>query len=709
MRGRMFHKDDEGFSTVGMVLALLLSLSLLLGAAQVYRIRSVSADIQNIADACALAAENQVASFYIVAQVCDSVVFSLALAGTATVGLGIVAACIPPTQGLSVQLIRAGKTILDARSNFAKACTEGLNKLQALLPLFAAIDAAALAVANNTNGTSYHAIAILAPFHANEVEEPHSVSSEELEDVDATREIVAQAAEEAQSAIDEANSHKLAAFMADCGNAPEYCMAERAETLAGMQGGANPVYASVDAWHFSVALERARTYYWHRYINEAPLSDAADEIARSAIRKRFYAYAVDELAHAYVTETDSSFAAHFPLLPRNTEEMRSSRLYTEAEYPITQDVEGNWVMHASLACPGAMDLEFVGWGAVAQTEEEEFLQCDHCQFSATSVGKVAAASTSINNGFEYHYQIVAREAALYEQARSVASAKEEQAKNPLRKLFDALKTMFEDAARSRIKVEPPGRIGALAVVFDAGGFGAFDVVSNNLVAPVAPLGTRVALSAATLVDDDADETATVISSLLDNLFADAAGGGVFNAALDMWSGLMVAYTKGTRSLTDTISAALDSLPLVGKLGLGKWAADSLQNAITTAGLEPPDLVSRKPLIVNSYYVASADSGAFCKGIANAKSVLAHAYGPIAQDPLSALVGIAGGQLLASYDSWDATFVIARIELFGDSGTSIPVEITLPPAIKDAGASIVEQALSSLLVQTGQMAEVQRWE
>ena len=76
-RTRCFHEDDGGFSTVGMVLALLISLALIFTSAQVYRIQSYSADIQNVADASVLAAENQVASFYVVGQVCDAVLAAL--------------------------------------------------------------------------------------------------------------------------------------------------------------------------------------------------------------------------------------------------------------------------------------------------------------------------------------------------------------------------------------------------------------------------------------------------------------------------------------------------------------------------------------------------------------------------------------------------------------------------------------------------------
>ena len=244
---RPFFAGDGGFSTTGMVLALLVSLSLVLGAAQVYRIRSVAADVQNVADACALAAENQVASFYIVAQVCDCAVFSLALAGTATVGLGVVAACIPPAQSLSPKLVEAGRKILDARTRFARSCTDGLNRLQALLPVFAAVNAAALAAANSADGATYHALALLCPLEGASVEAALPEGEQDvLDQVEDEREGIADAAADAEDAAKRASEHKLAAFMADCGAAPGYCMYERAATLAGMGGRDNPHYSSVE-------------------------------------------------------------------------------------------------------------------------------------------------------------------------------------------------------------------------------------------------------------------------------------------------------------------------------------------------------------------------------------------------------------------------------------------------------------------------------
>lgn len=707
---RRFFADDGGFSTVGMVLALLISVSLVLGATQVYRIRSVSADIQNVADACALAAQNQVASFYLVAQVCDCAVFSMSFAGTATVGLGIVAACIPPAESLSVKLVEAGKRILDARTRFARSCSEGLNRLQTLLPLFAAIDAASLAQANSTAYANYHAIAVLAPFQGEDLAAPDTSESDSLvESVENDRDAIASAAQRAEEARRAASGHKHAAFMADCGADPGYCMYERASTLVGLGGQDNPCYRSADAWSFSVAMNRARAYYWQRYLSEAPASDAVDEMVRSAARMRFYAYAVDALAEGYVYETDETFNAFFPLLPRNTDEMRSTRLYTEAVWPVTEHDNGDLVMHGFDGCPAAAEGTYAGVGSLAQMEEEGFAHCGVCGFAASSVGKVAAASTSIDNGFEYHYQIVAREAALYQQEHAKATELEQAARGPAQRLFDKLKELFSAAKNSRIAVQPPGRIGAIAVVYETGGYSASDVVPNSLVASTAPLGARVAISAATLAHDDSDEAETVISSLLDGVLAEVAAASVVDAAFDLWSSLLVSYTRSTHALTSGVASALDSLPFVGGLGLGAWASGKLTGIIEDAGLAPPDVVSRKPVVVNTYHVASAEGGTFCRGLVSAKQAVSQAYGGIASDPLSALVGIAGGRLLASYESWDATFVIARIELFGEGGVSIPLEITLPPAIKEAGQGVIERALDMLLATTGELVEVRRWE
>ena len=61
--------DEDGMTTVGMVVSLLLALSMIFSSAQVYRIQSVSSRVQSVADAGALAAGNVVAEFMVAVRV----------------------------------------------------------------------------------------------------------------------------------------------------------------------------------------------------------------------------------------------------------------------------------------------------------------------------------------------------------------------------------------------------------------------------------------------------------------------------------------------------------------------------------------------------------------------------------------------------------------------------------------------------------------
>ena len=109
---------EEGFSTVGMALALLITLALIFTCAQVYEVSSASSQVQEVADAAALAAENTVAEFYIVVTICDAVTFTLSLTMLTALGLSVVCACIPPTAGLSRTLLEVADRLATARDSF---------------------------------------------------------------------------------------------------------------------------------------------------------------------------------------------------------------------------------------------------------------------------------------------------------------------------------------------------------------------------------------------------------------------------------------------------------------------------------------------------------------------------------------------------------------------------------------------------------------
>ena len=698
-------RDERGFTTIAVAVSLLLTLALVFSAAQVYRINSLSSEVQSVADAAALAALDEVAEFMIVVRVCDAVVLSLTLTSVVATALGVVALCIPVASSVADALLSAGKSMAAARDEFAEAAASGLNVLQRALPFLAAVNAAAVAAANNGDSSSYVALALLAPSESEDivvgsaagVTEALATVDDEASDIQDASSV----AEEAQEAAEEA---KQLAYEHDCGANPSYCMYERASTLAGLSAAENPLYTSVDAWSFSVALERAQAYYAARLANEEPEDDSVEEQARSALRKRFYAYAVEQLASGYVHETSTSFEAYFPELPQNTAEMRETTLYTEEVYPVTTDADGNSVMHAWDGCPAIEGTTTLG--SIEQMEEGSYATCSVCGFTAASLGKVAAASSSIENGFEYHYAIVAAAAEDYEAARAVVDPLTSSAKSLAEQLLDQLAEALGLAADMRIEATPPGSYGVVVIVANVGSTAASSGFASAFVQATGSLGTRVAISAATLVEDPSGEGGSVLSSLLDGL-ADEAGAasGVMGVVLDCWSGLLSAYATGQSALIDTVEDALNAIPLIGVSGLGSWAANALSDMVEQVGLQPADLDALKPVLVNSAHVAAAGDDAFFAALVSLKSQVI-ANPSVADGGLGTLLGSIATTAIEEVTS--TTFEVATLELY-DGGPSFTIELALPSVVTSAATSLIDRAASALDDLVTQVTGVTIWQ
>ncbi len=702
-------RDERGLTTTSMVLALLITLSLVFTAAQVYRINSASAEVQDVADAAALAAENQVAEYMLVVRFCDAIVLSLSLAGATACGLGIAALCTPVTATLSEGLINAGHHLFKTRDMFADRAAKALNKLQEALPFFAAVCAAGVSAANNadSSGANYLGVALLVPTKGEKISvSPDDGADELLDEIDQQADEIRKKAKDAEEASEQAGRSKERAFKRDCGDNPAYCMYERAEHLAGLSGSQNPLYTSVDVWSFQVALNRAKAYYQLRLNTESPANSSLDEQARSVLRRHFYHYLVNELKSAYVHETSDSFEAYFPHVPNNTSEMRFTTLYTDEIYPVTVSESGRPVMHAWQGCPSAASS--LQLGSIQEMEVGEFETCPVCGFTAASMGKVAAASTSIDNGFEYHYEAVADEAAVYQEARHRADVPKSEVKNRVGGLFEKLKEVLRQTAGKRIKASPPGRYGVLAFVVNAGsmssagGFASGFVVSGTL-------GPRAAVAAATLVDEGSDEGRTALNSALDGLRED--GGIAVGAAgivLDAWSGLLVAYSDGQDAFVSTIKNGLNALPLVGASGLGTWASEKLTDTIADLGLQPAEVGALKPVLVNSAHVAAKGEGSFASGYMSIKQqIVAHPL--MSTDLFSAVLTDAEQTALDQVEGLGDSIEIASIELLGEGGFSIPITIPLPESVRAQGVAAIQDLFSRLRSYYVETTGVRVWE
>lgn len=702
-------RDERGFTTVGMVLALLITLSLLFSTAQVYRIASVSADVQNVADAAALAVENEVAEFMVAVRVCDAVVLSLSLTGVAALGLGVAALCTPTTAALSEALCTAGRDVLKARDSFAENAAEGLDRLQRLLPFFAAANGASVATANDGGplSSSYLCLAILVPWTGEDREIASAGAGEGLaQAIEAESDELGRFGEEAERAAERSNIEKERGFLRDCGAAPGYCMYERAASLSELPAAENPRYHTVDTWSFSVALERAKAYYRCRLSEEAPECDTVEESARSALRARFYAFAAEEVGKGYVHETADSFDALFPRLPSNTEELRATKLYTEPVYPISESGEG-LTMHAWSGCPSASGSS--SHGSIAQMESGTYVTCQHCGFTAASLGKVAAASTSIENGFEFHYEAVADACDSYKKARSELDPLSSTVKEKAGSLFDRCFEVLEQLAGERIDSSPPGRFGVVAFVVANASDAPTSGFESSFVSAGEGLGARVALSAATLLSDSTEEGKDILSSFLDSLADEGTVAvGMADVVLECWSSILHAYLEGQKAVDEALGQAVEAIPFASASGLGTWASESFCATVSALGLEPAKLDALKPVLVNSAHVASADDTPFSVRLLSVKE-RALSYPSESTDVFLSVVDHVEKSVLETISFADGRVPIASIEVIGEGGPSIPITIALPPAVKSLASGFVESVIGEIKSVYVRVSGVRVWE
>lgn len=703
MKRDIFH-DEQGFSSVGMAVALLLTLALLFTAGKVYCTTSASAEIQEVADAAALAAENVVAEYMIAVRLCDAMALTLTLTGVTVTGLGVAALLVPAAAPSATQLLDAGKRLFEARDSFAEKATAGLAKLQKALPFLAAANAASVGQANSggTAGANYLALGVLVPatgksFDAEALPEASSLQDAIDEEADELQDEAARAEEAAQ----QANEIKRRAFMRDCGDNPSPCSYERAAHLAGLSGDENPLYQSVDTWSFNVAFQRARDYYEARLRNEAPLNNSVEEQANSALRTVFYEYMSEEVSQCYMAD-DGSCVSRWGY--RNTAELRQTRLYTAALFPVSAG-EGLPLLHAWSGCPAASGA--TRNGSLSEMEAGGWETCETCAFTAASLGKVPSASSLATSGFEYHYREIAQLALEYSEAYRAAQESAERVKECAANIFDAISEVLEALKAQRISAEPPGRAGAIAVVVNTTSTDTSGWFNSAFASDSGALGTRAAVSASTLLAESSDEGRTVISSFLDGFAEQGVAVGALRGVLDCWSGMLRAYADGQSAVTNAVRQAGEAIPLESASGLGTWAADAFGSLMEGLGLQPAKLDALKPVVLNTAYVARADDGSFGARFLETKERAMSLSGPTAS-PFASLVTNVEEGALDELNRAGEGIQVAVIELPFGLGEQ-PLVIALPPAARDAAGGFISSIANGVRGAAASITGVRPWE
>ncbi len=596
-----FVDEEGGYTTVAVAVALLVSLSLVFSAASAQWVMSRSAEVQNVADAAAEAGANAVAAYTTIAQALDACVLSMGLTGMVVCGAGLVASCVPSLSAAGAELVSSGSRILDARRSFSKSAAEGLKRLETALPALVVYNSAACVLANSEGSVSYAGCAVPYP-----LESASDFSALEADVDDSGLEELASGmrdlAQKERAAKERADDAKRRGWLADCGSTP-YCMWQRAGSLAGLGGAENPYYPDAASWSFGAPLERARAYYAARLSSCSVGGTDPEQLTDDACRRAFYEYALAEVGRgSYSESADGSVSIDLPELPHNTEETRATTLYTDACWPLSAE-PGGAVLHSSLSCPGARGGS-AGDASLAELEAGAVLPCDKCRMDVGELGRTAAASTSIENGFEHWWREVVEASRDYEQARNEEVDARARLKEKAEEGADVFKKAIESLSAVRPSICPPGAWGCVSVVARSGG----SAVPSELTASFlssAELPAGAAVSAAALAPDSSTSENNVLASFFDGISRDSSlMGSLLDGVATLWGKLLVGYGSAYESMASAGGGFLDKLDGVLGGSVGSWLKGKLKQIIEGAGLAPADMRLRKPVLVNTSDVLS---------------------------------------------------------------------------------------------------------
>lgn len=595
--------EDGAYTTLSSAVVILVVLTLLFSSTAAIWSMSRAGDTQAAADSGALAGANVVSSYHTAATVVDASILSLGLAGFATIGTGLVAILIPGAELAAGDMVDTGIEIIKTRNKFAKSASEGLQKIETALPYLVAARATQAVSAQDTEGATYTGTALAVP-RTSESDfvalEGSEISTDVIKD---TSKDLERAADELQKASEETAKAKERAWLADCGGSDPAsvgscsCMWERARSLAKLSDIENPHYASSVTWEPQVALDRAKAYYRLRLANEAPQGSSVETKAESAARKAFYTYASAEVNRAYITEDGDRTTSYIPLLPRNTDEVRATELYTDAAWP-TSTNDGKTYLHYGTSCPNYKKGTPGGLASVAAYDGQD--KCNRCHFGVSSLGAVAAPSTSIENGFEYHFDEFKGALEDYVECRNKELELMRQTEDEADRAGNAFDEAIKALSGERPRIAPPGRNGVVAFAV-SGAISSPDELSSSFNAAVR-LGERGAISAAVLAPDDATAQNNVLSRFFSTLEERSGGvAGVLDGVMDVWGRLLVGYGDIQGSADELMGEMIDGLGGgSGALGsIASWLGDTVSASVAALGLEPCDLRLRKPVLTDT--------------------------------------------------------------------------------------------------------------
>lgn len=585
--------EDGAYTTVASACAMLLVLSLLFSSSLAIWSASRAGDVQVGADAAALAGENVVSSYHTAATVLDACVLSLGLAGFTMTGAGMVGLFVPGGQGLARETLDAAMRVFDMRDSFASSASSGLKRVEDSLPFLMAANASRTCEAQGSESAGYRGTAFAVPStSASEFPaiEGEGIDTGGLEQACGGLE---EAAAELARISEEVAARREEAWLADCG-APGRNMQERAERLSGLSAAENPDFPSSITWDPEFAIERARAYYRWRRDNDKPEGNGVEARADAAARLAFYRYALERLEDARVVDDGEEAYTTLDLLPRNADEVRGTRLYTEEVWPTSMETSGP-TLHFDGSCPGARGA--LGPSAsLSSLDDGATSECPICRFGVDDLGRAPAASTSIDNGFEYHLRAFTQALREYLEARGRQNEAEAAARGEAGQAADAFEQAIAALGGKRPRIAPPGRFGCVSFALSSE-YTTPDALETSFAAS-SEMSRRGAVAAAVLAPDGISEGDDVLSGFFSSLQERVGSDGLIglmDGVLDLWGKLLVSYGNAGQGLEEAFDELMRGLDVQGLGPVG----DRLTGVVRALDMQPVDMRPRKPVLVDS--------------------------------------------------------------------------------------------------------------
>ena len=589
-------KNEDGFSSHVYALVLLLSITLVFSLATSQWVMQKSSSIQTVADSAALSASNTAGSYRQITQLVDAVIFTVGFTGVLCIAIGFVVACIPGISSFGVSLTDFGVRTIRARNSAAKNIYRVLEVLEKALPYLIGYSATRTVQSQANENFKYHGVALAFP----------PVSESEYPDTDGIY-VSDDAVDMAQNLADKTRKEDRyrkeqdealeEGWYADCGN-PEHSLRERAQKLAQLSDVENPMYPTPEEWSFAAPILRSRNYYHKRIELEAPESLTPDDIRASACRMHFYRYAHKALQGAYVVDDNEGYKSNFPMLPATLDEYKDSALYTDT----------NWIgdsryLHAYTSCPvieGSTHLV-----SLKDVDEHELEICPHCKLSIAEQSLVTRLTAISETGYEYWYKKVAQAADKYEEATREIKRIEEERKEDEQEISNRFEDLLKQLSLQRVKFVPPGSRGCIALVYrEAGAESPRGLTGLFTERSTLPRGYAIAGSA--LAPDKDSSDYHMLDSFAASITQSKTSDTIAGVCLDVWGNMLVDYGKHIDSVDEHLDHVADSLGSSSS-GIVHRFKRLLSDVIEQVGLEPVDMKTYKPTLVQALKIINAES------------------------------------------------------------------------------------------------------